>query len=66
MYFFRMIRITKYLELGVAHIESNRWEVLWVLERRGYGTVGPSHWVAISLLDRILLGRFSEPSRIGH
>ena len=65
MYFFRMIRITKFLELGVAHIESNDWEMLLVLERRGYGTVGPSHWIALSLLDRILLGRYTELNRIG-
>ena len=59
-----MIRIYKYLELGVALIDSNEWEVLLVLDRLGYATVGPHHWVSLTIVDRIVQGRYKGWSKI--
>ena len=42
--------------MGIAHITSNDWELLFVLSRRGHGNISPSHWVRLDLVDSILTG----------
>ena len=54
-----MIRVYKYPHMGIAHLVSNDWEVLFVLSKRGHTNGGASYWVRLDLVDSIVAGRTS-------
>lgn len=56
-----MIKLVRYPELGLVCITTNEWEVLFVLNQRGYATVGPHYWVGLTLLNTIIRGRYVVP-----
>ena len=54
-----MIRVHKYPHMGIAHLFSNDWELLFVLSKRGHTNGNASYWVRLDLVDSIVAGRTS-------
>ena len=45
--------------MGIAHLVSNDWELLFVLSRRGHANGNASYWVRLDMVDSIVAGRTS-------